>query len=57
VTSGPEHRRPAVFARLRANRERQLQTREPHRSVTWLGWAIAVAIVVTIVVLALRAAP
>jgi hypothetical protein len=57
VTSGPEHRRPAVFARLRANRERQLQTREPHRSVTWLGWAIAVAIVVTVVVLALRAAP
>jgi hypothetical protein len=57
VTRGPEHRRPAIFARLRANSERQLQTREPHRAVTWLGWAIALAIVAMVVVLALRAAP
>jgi hypothetical protein len=55
VTSGPERRRPAVFARLRANHERQLQTHEPHRAVTWAGWAIAAAVIVMVIVLALQA--
>jgi hypothetical protein len=47
--------RLAVFARLRADAQRQAEARVPPRYVRWLGWAISVALVAMVVVLAVRA--
>jgi hypothetical protein len=55
VSRDPLRGRPAVFARLRADEERRMAARTPARWVPWLGWAISLALVVMVVVLALQA--
>jgi hypothetical protein len=57
VSGEHDRGRPAVFARLRADAERQLQRRTPGPVVRWAGWVIAGVVVALVVVLALRAAP
>ena len=53
----PARRRPAVFARLRAEEERRVAHRAPPRYVRWLGWAISLALVaIAVVLLALQGA-
>ena len=44
-------RRPAVFARLRADEARRAAHRVPPRYVRWLGWAISLTLVTVAVVL------
>jgi hypothetical protein len=55
LTADPDRGRPAVFARLRREAERRLEPRQPGPGVRWVGWAIALALLALVVVLALQA--
>jgi len=57
VGRDPARRRPAVFARLRAEEERRVAHRVPPGYVRLIGWAISLALVtIAVVLLALQGA-
>lgn len=49
MNSDPRKPQPAVYARLNAEADVKLVRRRPHPGVRWLGWAIAAAIMVVVV--------